>query len=198
MYHRFFFNPSSNWGTFRLFLVFSNSELSHSRHSCTGFYVNFGFRFSEIMCHKCDCALHFLMWHHASIYTVVVGSLWEEREEYGLWRNTPGFRSWLHHPWREVLSDRASVKWVCLTQLSGSWDRQISKAIVWQVGGALLMQVSFLAHSVNPSTVPATWKAWDQGRKLGVGGGTSEGQSPAGVSEQVGGLADSTHSQDLA
>lgn len=60
------------------------------------------------------------------------------------------------------------------------------------------MQVSFLAHSVNPSTVPATWKAWDQGRKLGVGGVTSEGQSPAGVSEQVGGLADSTHSQDLA
>lgn len=69
---------------------------------------------------------------------------------------------------------------------------------MWQVGGALLMQVSFLAHSVNPSTVSTTWKAWDQGRKLGVGGGTSEGRSPAGVSEQVGGLADSTHSQDLA
>ena len=103
------------------------------------------------------------------LHSVVVGSLWEEREEYGLWRNMPGFRSWLHHPWREVLSVRASVKWVCLTQLSGSWDRQISKAIVWQVGGALLMQVSFLAHSVNPSTVPTTWKAWDQGRKVGGG-----------------------------
>lgn len=128
------------------------------------------------------------------LHSVVVGSLWEEREEYGLWRNTPGFGSWLYHPWREVLSVRASVKWVCVTQLSGLWGQQIRKAVVWQVEGALLMQVSFLAHSVNPSTGSTTWKAWDQGRKLGVGGGTGEGRSPAGVSEQVGGLADSTHS----
>lgn len=33
------------------------------------------------------------------------------------------------------------------------------------------MQISFLASPVVLSTVPTrTWKVWDQGRKLGVGG----------------------------
>ena len=48
------------------------------------------------------------------------------------------------------------------------------------------------------SIVPMAWKVWDQGRKLGVGGGTGKERSPAGVSEQVGGLTYSAHSQDLA
>lgn len=60
------------------------------------------------------------------------------------------------------------------------------------------MQVSFLAHSVNPSTVSTTWKAWDQGRKLGWEVEQVKDGAQLGVSEQVGGLADSTHSQDLA
>lgn len=70
--------------------------------------------------------------------------------------------------------------------------------VVWQLVGAPVMQISLLVSPLVPSTAPRTWKAADQGRKLGVGGGTGKEQSSAAVSEQVGGLTDSAHSQDLA
>lgn len=64
--------------------------------------------------------------------------------------------------------------------------------VVWQLVGAPVMQISLLVSPLVPSTAPRTWKAADQGRKLGVGGGTGKEQSSAAVSEQVGGLTDCT------
>ena len=68
----------------------------------------------------------------------------------------------------------------------------------WQVVGTPLRQASPPASPAVPSTVPRTWKVSGQGRKLGVGGGPGKDQSLSGVSEQVGRLTDSAHSQDLA
>lgn len=70
--------------------------------------------------------------------------------------------------------------------------------IVWQVVGTPEMRISSPMSPGVPSTVPRTRKVSDQGRKLGVGGGPGKEQSVTGVSEQVGRLTDSAHSQDLA
>lgn len=62
---------------------------------------------------------------------------------------------------------------------------------VWQVVGAPAMRILLLVSPLLPSTVPGTWEVADQGRKLGVGGGTGKEQLSCGFG--TGGRAHRLH-----